>query len=147
MKQKIFNTADGWTGLISRVTLGALILPHGLQKTFGLFGGYGFSGTMGWFTETMHLPWILSAFVIVAEFLGAISLLIGLAARFWALVMVAIMIGAVLTVHLPYGWFMDWNGVLKGEGYEYHVAIIALAIIVLLDGAGKYSLDLKRIPS
>lgn len=141
MKQKIFYTGDHWTGFITRITLGLLMLPHGLQKTFGMFGGYGFSGTMGWFTGTMHLPWLLAAFIIMAECIGAISLIAGLATRFWAFAMIPLMIGAVLMVHISNGWFMDWNGTMNGEGYEYHIAIIALAVIVMLNGGGRYSVD------
>lgn len=143
MKQQFFYTGNHWTGFISRVTLGLLILPHGLQKTFGFFGGYGFNGTMGWFTETMHIPWLLGAFIIIAEFIGAISLIAGFATRFWSLVMIPLMIGAILMVHLPHGWFMDWDGVLKGEGFEYHIAIITLSVISLLNGAGRFSVDRK----
>ncbi len=143
MKQKLFYTSDHWTGFITRVALGFLMLPHGLQKTFGLFGGYGFSGTMGWFTETMNIPWILGAFIIVAEFIGALSLIAGFATRFWAFVMIPLMLGAALMVHLPYGWFMNWDGAAKGEGFEYHIAIIALSVIVLLNGAGRFSVDRK----
>ena len=143
MKQKLFYTSDHWTGFITRVALGLLMLPHGLQKTFGLFGGYGFSGTMGWFTGTMNIPWILGAFIIVAEFIGALSLIAGFATRFGAFVMIPLMLGAALMVHLPYGWFMNWDGAAKGEGFEYHIAIIALSVIVLLNGAGRFSVDRK----
>jgi putative oxidoreductase len=141
MKEKFFYTGDHWTGFITRVTLGLLMLPHGLQKTFGMFGGYGFSGTMGWFTGSMHLPWLLAAFIIMAEFIGAIALIAGVATRFWAFTMIPLMIGAVLMVHISNGWFMDWNGAMNGEGYEYHIAIIALAVIVMLNGGGRYSVD------
>ncbi len=127
--------------MIARVALGLLMLPHGLQKTFGLFGGYGFKGTMDWFTGTMNIPWVLGVFIIMAEFLGAIALIAGLATRFWASVMIPLMIGAVYLVHIPNGWFMNWNGNLKGEGFEYHIAIIFLSIIVLINGGGRFSMD------
>ncbi|MEJ8843691.1 DoxX family protein [Lacibacter sp. H375] len=143
MKQQFFYTGNHWTGFITRVALGLLILPHGLQKAFGLLGGYGFKGTMGWFTETMHIPWLLGAFIIITEFIGAISLIAGFATRFWSIMMIPLMIGAILKVHLPHGWFMNWDGILKGEGFEFHIAIITLSVITLLNGAGRFSFDRK----
>lgn len=141
MKKKIFYTDNHWTGLIARVILGLLMLPHGLQKTFGLFGGYGYNGTMGWLTQTMHIPSLIAFLVIVAEFVGAVSLIAGFATRFWSFVMIPLMLGAVLMVHMPHGLFMNWSGTAGGEGYEYHIAIIALAVISLVNGAGKFSID------
>ncbi len=143
MKQLLFFTNNHWTGFISRLALGLLMLPHGLQKTFGLFGGYGFNGTMEWLTNTMNIPWTISLLIIIAEFIGALSLIAGFATRFWALIMIPLMLGAIFMVHVPYGWFMNWNGLAKGEGYEYHIAIITLSLISLLNGAGRFSLDRK----
>ena len=145
MKQIIFRTSDHWTGFIIRVALGFLMLPHGLQKTFGLFGGYGFAGTMSWFTDTMSIPWLLGAFVIIAEFLGALSLIAGLATRFWALVMIMLMLGAIVMVHIPNGLFMNWNGTAQGEGFEYHIAMIVLSVTLVLNGAGRFSVDRKIV--
>jgi putative oxidoreductase len=143
MKQKIFSAGDSWTGLVTRVALGLLILPHGLQKAFGFFGGYGFSGTMGYFTDFIKIPWLLGAFIIFAELVGALLLIAGLGVRFWAVIIAAIMIGTIVTVHGANGFFMDWGGVLKGEGYEYHLAIVFLAVVLVMNGAGKYSVDRK----
>ena len=144
MKQKIFSAGNSWTGLVTRVALGLLILPHGLQKALGLFGGYGFSGTMEYFTNSIKIPWFLGAFIIFTELIGSLLLITGLAVRFWALVIIVIMIGTIITVHGANGFFMDWGGMLKGEGYEYHLAIILLALILIMNGAGKYSID-RRI--
>ena len=144
MKQKIFSAGDSWTGLLTRVGLGLLILPHGLQKAFGLFGGYGFTGTMGYFTEFIKIPWLLGAFIIFTELVGSFLLIAGLAVRCWAVIIIAIMIGTIVTVHGANGFFMDWGGILKGEGYEYHLAIIILALVLIMNGAGRFSLD-KRI--
>ncbi len=141
MKKKIFATDHQLTGFFVRLVLGLLLLPHGLQKTLGLFGGYGFTGTMGYFTGVIHLPWILGAFIIVIESLGALLLIAGLATRFWALMVIALMLGTIITVHGSNGFFMDWGGTLNGEGYEYHLAIIALALISFFQGGGRYSLD------
>lgn len=136
-----FSTSNNWAGFMARVVLGVVMLPHGLQKTFGLFGGYGFSGTLSFFTDTMKLPSLLGIFIILAEFLGSLLLILGLASRLWSLAIIAIIAGAIITVHAPFGFFMNWEGNQAGEGFEYHIALIGLALIVLIYGAGRYSLD------
>ncbi|MBN8675287.1 MAG: DoxX family protein [Chitinophagales bacterium] len=145
MKKKIFLSGDHWTGLAARIALGSLILPHGLQKAFGLFGGYGFTGTMQYFTDYIKVPWLLGAFIIFTEFIGAVLLIAGYAVRIWSMVIIAIMLGTIVTVHGKNGFFMNWGGTLQGEGYEYHLAIIALSVIVIIVGAGRYSIDRKLI--
>ncbi len=137
----LFETDEGWTGLILRLTLGLVMLPHGAQKLLGWFGGYGFSGTMGFFTETMHLPWAIAFLVIIAEFFGGLALLAGLLTRFSAASLGVIMLGAIVTVHLPHGFFMNWFGKQSGEGYEYHLLVIGIAAALLVTGAGRWSAD------
>jgi putative oxidoreductase len=145
MKKKIFFSGNHWTGLTARIALGLLILPHGLQKALGLFGGYGFTGTMQYFTDYIKIPWLLGAFIIFTEFIGAVLLIAGFAARIWSMVIITIMLGTIVTVHGTNGFFMNWDGTLQGEGYEYHLAIIALSVIVIIVGAGRYSIDRKLI--
>lgn len=127
--------------LVARVALGAVMLPHGAQKLLGWFGGYGFSGTMGFLTGDAGLPWIVALTVILAESLGSIALLLGLLGRVGALGISAVMIGAVATVHLPNGFFMNWFGNQKGEGFEYHLLALGLAAVVLVRGSGALSVD------
>jgi putative oxidoreductase len=117
------------------------MLPHGLQKTVGLFGGYGFSGTMGFFTNTMGLPWLIGFLVIMAESVGSLCLLLGFATRFCAMSIIAVMIGAIMMVHLEHGFFMNWFGMQKGEGFEYHLLVIGMALSLVVSGAGKLSVD------
>ena len=93
----LFATDDSWSGLILRLTLGIVELPHGAQKLLGRFGGFGFDGTMG-------LPWIIAFLVIMGEFFGSLGLLAGFLTRFTAASFIAIMVGAVLTVHMPVGF-------------------------------------------
>src|SRR6476469_2986670 len=100
MKNKIFNTNNDFTGLIIRLTIGLILLPHGAQKMFGIFGGYGFSGTMDFFTGTLHLPWVIGFSVIIIEFFGAISLIIGFASRIWSVLTMVLFIGIILTSHI-----------------------------------------------
>lgn len=141
MKKILFDTGPHWTGLITRLGLGLLILPHGLQKAFGWFGGFGFRGTMRYFTEYIGIPGALGVFIIFTEFIGALLLIAGWATRIWALLILGIMAGATLTEHWKNGFFMDWNGQISGEGYEYHLAIMLLSVILVLKGGGKFAAD------
>lgn len=141
MKNKIFNTNNDWTGLVTRLSIGLILFPHGAQKMLGLFGGYGFSGTMGFFTDTMHLPWILGFLIIVIEFIGALSLIVGFASRIWSALTIILFVGIIFSSHLDNGFFMNWFGNQKGEGYEYHLLIIGLSIATFINGSGKYSVD------
>lgn len=141
MKNKIFNTNNDWTGLITRLTLGLILFPHGAQKMLGMFGGYGFSGTMSFFTGTLHLPWIVGFLVIIIEFVGSLSLIVGFASRVWSALIIVLFIGIIFTSHIDNGFFMNWFGNQKGEGYEYHLLIIGLSLATLVNGSGKYSVD------
>jgi putative oxidoreductase len=139
--RQLFETDDSWTGLVLRLTLGFVMFPHGAQKLLGWYGGFGFSGTMGFFTETMHLPWIVAFSVIIGEFFGSLGLIAGLLTRFTAASFMVIMLGAITTVHLQNGFFMNWSGKQQGEGYEYHLLVIGIGLALLLTGAGKWSVD------
>ncbi|MEP7232423.1 MAG: DoxX family protein [Ginsengibacter sp.] len=141
MKKRIFQTNSDWTGVIIRLTIGLILFPHGAQKMLGLFGGYGFTGTMGFFTKTMHLPWLIGFLVIVIEFIGSLFLVVGFASRVWALFTIILMFGIIWTSHIDNGFFMNWLGNQKGEGFEYHLLVIGLCLAILVNGSGKYSLD------
>jgi putative oxidoreductase len=141
MKNKIFNTNNDLTGLIIRLTIGLILFPHGAQKMLGLFGGYGFSGTMNFFTGTLHLPWIIGFLVIIIEFVGALCFIAGFASRIWSALTIVLFIGIIFTSHLDNGFFMNWFGNQKGEGYEYHLLVIGLSLATLVNGSGKYSAD------
>src|SRR5436190_2274613 len=119
MLNKLFATDDSFAAAILRLLLGVVFFAHGAQKMLGWFGGYGFAGTMGFFTGTMHIPAPLAFLVIVSEFFGSLALIAGLGTRLAALGAAAVMIGAVLTSHLDNGFFMNWFGQQKGEGFEY----------------------------
>jgi putative oxidoreductase len=144
MKSKLFITNNDWTGLITRLTLGLVLFPHGAQKMLGMFGGYGFAGTMGFFTKTVHLPWIIGFLVIIIEFVGAISLIAGFASRLWSALIIVLFLGIIFTSHVDNGFFMNWFGNQKGEGYEYHLLAIGLSLATLVNGSGRYSVD-KRL--
>ncbi len=129
--------------LIARLTLALVILPHGLQKTLGMFGGYGLQGTLGFFTGTLGVPFIIALLVIAAESLGAIALGLGLLTRFCAASLIIVMGGAISMAHWSHGFFMNWSGQQSGEGFEYHPLVIGLALTLVFSGGGKYSADEK----
>src|SRR6185369_12926338 len=105
MKNLLFETSSNWIGLVLRLTVGLIMLPHGAQKLLGYFGGYGFRGTMSYFTETMKLPWVISLLIIMIEFFGAMGLIIGFGSRVWSMGFMAIMIGAIITTNFKNGLF------------------------------------------
>ena len=139
--QQILATNDNVAPLIARIALAVVIFPHGAQKLFGWFGGYGFSGTMGFFTENMGIPAILAFLVIIAESLGAIALFVGALSRIAAFGIGITMTVAMFMVTLPNGFFMDWYGQQAGQGIEYHLLTIGLALIGVISGGGKFSID------
>ena len=139
--QRAIATSDTWTGTMARLVLAVVMFPHGAQKLLGWFGGYGFEGTLGFFTKQMGLPTPLAASVILIEFGAPLLLLLGLGTRFAAAGIGAIMIGAIVTVHASQGFFMNWAGTQTGEGYEYHLLALALVGVLLVQGGGRLSLD------
>jgi putative oxidoreductase len=139
--QLLLNTNSSFGPLIARLTLGIIMFPHGAQKALGWFGGHGFAGTMQFFTGTMHIPAIFAFLAIAAEFAGALGLIVGLLSRVAAFGVASVMVVAIVTAHASNGFFMNWFGNQKGEGFEYHLLAIGLALVVMIQGAGKASLD------
>ena len=136
-----FQTDDSWAGLILRLTLGIVIFPHGAQKLLGWYGGFGFDGTLGFFTTKMGLPWLIAFLIIIGEFFGSLGLLVGFLTRFSAASIGVIMLGAITLVHWPNGFFMNWFGKQAGEGYEYHLLVLGISIALTVSGAGRWSVD------
>ncbi|HEU4582867.1 MAG TPA: DoxX family protein [Polyangiaceae bacterium] len=126
---------------VQRALLGAVMFPHGAQKLLGWFGGYGFDGTMQFFTQTLRFPAVLALLVILAESIGALLLLAGLGTRLAAFGISAVMLGAILTTHWKVGFFMNWFGNQAGEGYEFHLLALALAVPLVIAGGGRCALD------
>lgn len=139
---KLIKTNDDAALAILRLVLGIVFFAHGAQKVLGWFGGSGFAATMGFFTAKMGIPAPLAALAIAAEFLGGLGLILGLLSRVAAFGIAVNMLVAILLVHAPHGLFMNWYGNQKGEGIEYHLLAIAIAIAVMLKGAGAASVDL-----
>ena len=137
----LFQTNDKFSYWVPRVILGCVMFPHGAQKLFGWFGGFGFTNTMTYFTQTAGLPWIIAFLIIMGESLGSLGLIVGFFTRLSAFGLVCIMAGAIITVHIPNGFFMNWFGKQAGEGFEYHLLVIGMSIPLLISGGGKYSVD------
>lgn len=140
MLKKLFQTDNSLVGLIARIILGAVILPHGLQKLIGAFGGYGFTATMGYFTGN-GFPFIVAFLIIIGESFGSLGLISGFLSRFAAFGISLIMLGAAFLVHLPNGFFMNWSGQQPGEGFEFHILALGLGLIVMIVGGGRWSID------
>ena len=139
--QLLVKTNNNLAPLIARLMLGLVMFPHGAQKMLGWFGGHGFTGTMNFFTGTMHIPAAFAFLAILAEFAGSLGLIVGLFSRVAAFGIASVMTVAILTVHAANGFFMNWSGNQPGEGFEYHLLAIGLALIVMIHGGGKASLD------
>jgi putative oxidoreductase len=139
--KKLLETRPDVALTLVRVAAGAVMLPHGLQKTLGWFGGHGFSATMDAFTTQMGIPAPFAFLAIVAESLGALALIFGLFSRVSAFGVAATMFVAMLMVQLPNGFFMNWFGNQKGEGMEFTLLLLALTAVTVLRGGGAYSVD------
>ncbi len=139
MFKKLFYTDNNLSNFILRVTLAIVFFPHGAQKLLGWFGGYGFSATMQFFMQ-QHIPGVLAFLVILTESIGSLLLLLGLGTRIWAFLLTVIMLVAI-TMHSANGFFMNWAGTQKGEGFEYHLLVIGITLTLLIKGAGRWSAD------
>jgi putative oxidoreductase len=140
MLRKLMLTDDDISRTLVRLFLGLVMFPHGAQKMLGWFGGGGFSGTMQGMTG-MGLPAVVVFLVIVIEFFGSLGLIFGFLGRVAAFGVLCVMLGAVFTVHLQNGFFMNWMGNQKGEGFEYHLLAIGMALAIIAKGSGAYSVD------
>lgn len=138
-----FRTTNSLSYLFARVSLGVVMLPHGSQKVLGLFGGQGYEKTMETFTTKLGFPPILVIALMAAEFLGSIGLIAGFMTRLWALAIGVAMATCAYLNHVQNGFFMNWFGTQKGEGFEFHVLVVGLALCLVVGGGGAFSLDQK----
>jgi putative oxidoreductase len=141
MRKKLLSTENSIAPAILRLFLGLVIFPHGAQKMLGWFNGFGFESSMQYFTKTVGLPWIVGFIVILLEFFGALALIVGIGARIFSALYLVLAIGIVLFTRLEFGFFMNWFSNQGGEGYEYFLFWIAIALVLVITGAGKYSID------
>jgi putative oxidoreductase len=141
MIRKLIATDNDRATAILRLVLGVIFFAHGAQKMLGWYGGYGFTGTMGFFTSVMHIPALFAFLAICAEFFGGLGLILGFLTRIAALGVFSNMIVAIAMVHGQFGFFMNWTGAQKGEGFEYHLLVLAVTTFLMIRGAGAASID------
>jgi putative oxidoreductase len=143
MLRKLTMTANLTATTILRVMLGIVFFAHGAQKMLGWFGGFGFTKTMGFFTATMHIPAFFAVLAISAEFFGGLGLLFGLLTRVAAFGIAVNMLVAVILIHSQFGFFANWYGTQKGEGFEFHLLVLSMCTYLLIRGGGAFSIDRK----
>ncbi len=141
MFQKLISTDNNASWFLLRVSLGTVMLAHGLQKSLGWFGGFGWSDSMNYFTETVGLSAFLASLIILIESVGALLLIIGFAGRINASLMGIVITGAFFVDHLPNGFYMNWFGNQKGEGFEFDILFWAISLVLVINGSGKFSVD------
>lgn len=141
MLRKITGTNDDVILTILRLVLGLVFFAHGAQKALGWFGGYGLAGTLGFFTQQLHIPLVFAYLAIAAEFLGGLGLIVGFLGRIAAFGIFCNMVVAIVMVHRQFGFFMNWSGNQKGEGFEFHLLAIALLLGIMIGGSGAFSID------
>jgi putative oxidoreductase len=137
----MLGTSGDWVITIVRIVLGVVFFAHGAQKALGWFGGAGLRSTVQVFREQLRIPTAFALLAVAAEFLGGLGLIVGLLSRVAALGIAVIMLVALLTVHWKFGFFMNWYGDQKGQGIEYHILVLVLALAVMIKGGGPSSLD------
>lgn len=141
MFRSLIATENDSAPTIARIMLGLVLFPHGAQKALGWYGGPGIEGTVGYLHGMMHIPVLFVWLAIAAEFLGAIGLIAGFLGRLAAFGVACDMAVGAATAHMANGFFMNWSGQQKGEGYEYHLLALGLAAIVAVKGSGAFSID------
>lgn len=141
MWRNLLATSESNGPLLLRLSLGIVMFAHGAQKALGWFGGPGLQGTFAAFEQSWGIPPALTVLAIGAEFLGGLLLIIGAFGRLAALAIAVDMVVAVLVAHVSNGFFMNWMGQKAGEGFEYHILAIGLALVVMLRGSGAGSVD------
>jgi putative oxidoreductase len=140
MLKRLMRTDDNLASPLLRLFLAVVFFPHGAQKLFGWFGGPGFAAALAVLTRG-GLPQGIAFLVILIEFFGAISLLLGFLSRVSAAGILVVMLGAIVTVHWKFGFFMNWGGSQYGEGFEYHLLAIGMCLALIVLGSGRYSVD------
>lgn len=148
MNKLLATNSDNWAALIARLALGTTVFVHGAQKLFGWFGGYGYEGTMGFLTGQVGLPYFMALLVILIESVGALMIIAGIFTRFAALGVFGLFAIITLKFHSANGFFMNWAGNQKGEGIEYFVLLLGMALALIVTGGGKASVDasLAKVP-
>ena len=134
--ERVVAPGTGWSPLFLRVPAGVIFAAHGAQKLFGWFGGYGLEGTGQWMDSIGLAPGYLMALLAGgAEFFGGLALIFGLLVRPAAAALAFAMLVAIFSVHIDKGLFVAKNG------YEFGLALFAIAASLVVSGAGRASAD------
>jgi len=140
MVKTLVATDNSPAQFLIRIALGVVIFPHGAQKVFGWFGGPGYSATVSAFSA-MGFPFWAIILLLVTECCGSLLLVLGLFTRVWALAIGTAIAICLKVNHLQNGFFMNWLGQQQGEGYEYHLLVLGIALALVFMGGGMLSLD------
>lgn len=140
MLRKLIYTNADWAPTILRLVMGVVFFAHGSQKMLGWWGGQGFTATMGGL-EHSGIPAVFAFLAIAAEFFGGLGLILGLLGRVAAFGIICVMVVAIAKVHAANGFFMNWAGRQKGEGFEYHALVLAMGAAIMILGSGAWSVD------
>ena len=133
---KVLFTRAGYGLTILRIAVGVIFAAHGSQKLFGLFGGYGLAGTAQYMDSIgLHPGYLMATLAGGTEFFAGLALIIGLLTRPAALGLTFLSLVAIFTVHISNGLFMANNG------YEFALALLGGSLAVMIEGAGKLSVD------
>ena len=141
MLRNLLRTPDDKVLTLLRVVLAIVIFPHGAQKMLGWFGGFGPSGTLGFLTTQMHIPYAIALLVFVGEFLAPIALFFGFLGRLSALAIAIDFTTVAVKAHVQNGFFMNWGGQQRGEGYEFFILAVGIAVALVVRGSGAWSVD------
>ena len=142
----VFATYPSWSHLVVRVALGIIFFAHGAQKTFGWFGGPGLSATIQGFRK-MNVPPAATVLAAFTECFGGLALIVGVLARPSAIGLIGVMLVAVAKVHAQHGFFLNFAMTPgRGHGYEYNLALLAMALSIVIGGAGVFSIDRLIVP-
>jgi len=138
----LLGTYPSWSRAVVRVALGVVFIAHGGQKVFGWFGGPGLKATIQTFQQYMKVPPAATVMAALIEFLGGLAMLVGVLARPAAAGIIIVMLVAIVKVHGRHGFFMNFSNTPgKGHGVEFNFVLIAMALSILIGGAGALSID------
>jgi putative oxidoreductase len=139
--KNLVHTEHNHASLIIRFVLGAVLFAHGTRGALGWFDGPGFSGMITYLTQAIGLPYVVGLLVIFLQFFGSMMLIAGVITRAVAIATCFMFAGMVVSVHIEHGFFMNWHGTRQGEGYEYHILVMAMCLGLLITGGGSWSVD------
>ena len=146
LSELLFGTYPSWSHLIVRLGLGVIFFAHGAQKLFGWFGGGGLKATIAGFRQ-MKIPPAATVIAACVECFGGLAVLLGFLTRPAALGLIVVMLVAIAKVHARHGFFMNWYVTPgKGHGFEFNLALIAMALAILIGGGGILSVDRLLAP-